>query len=97
MIAKISEISLSQIIQSKFSKSLFKFSSSSKSKLSQTQSSKSESEMQEICLDSDSLEELVMVIEDIVNKRQTSEIAGDLYTISNLGNNSQLFCTYHFI
>ena len=37
---------------------------------SDNETSKSESDMQEICIDSDSLEELVMVIDDIVCKRK---------------------------
>ena len=64
-----------------------------KSSMSQTSSdfvnnssqSLSESDMQEICLDSDNFEELKMVTEDIVNKRQTAEIGGHIFTTSNLG------------
>jgi len=60
-------------------------SNASKTKLNNTNgSAKSESEMQEIWLDSDSLEELVMVVEDIVNKRQLAEIASLQYTNSTL-------------
>jgi hypothetical protein len=60
-------------------------SSNSGSSHDQTDGEVSEGDMQEICLDSDEFEELTMVVEDIISKRQFADIAGQIFTVSNLG------------
>ena len=45
---------------------------------------KTESEMQEIYVDSDSLEELIMVIEDVFAKRKTVQVKNEVFTMSHL-------------
>lgn len=45
---------------------------------------KTESEMQEIFVDSDSLEELIMVIEDVFAKRKIVQVKSEVFTMSHL-------------